>query len=116
MDFPQSAIPPFDDESPASAEPGELVARLISQSDSRVVVEIELPAALDWRPKRARLILSDGSSVRATVDRRRSTRSGEMQPGHVVRLVLELEGPLAAALQRIDLEQKGQPALQLRVQ
>jgi hypothetical protein len=93
----------------------ELIVRIVRQTDASLVLEIELDQPIDWKPKRAKLTLSDGSVVTAKVDRRGTTRKGKMQTGQVLRLVLTLAGPLPAPVLRIELEQKRRPTLQLEI-
>jgi Ca-activated chloride channel family protein len=75
-----------------------LVGRLVHSRERELVVEIMMDRPVDWRPTTVEVIWGDGTRLTATIDARRTTRSGRLVAGLVVRLVLRLaaDGPSEA--------------------
>jgi Ca-activated chloride channel family protein len=69
-----------------------LEGRVVKHDDKQMVVEITVTVeALDWeRPTEAKLVWTDGTSVDVQVQQ--GTRSGRVEAGVTLRLVLRLEG------------------------
>ncbi len=70
-----------------------LEGRLVQTTDDRIVVEVELTAALDWHcPRSFEVLIEDGGIVSGgpiRVLKDSTTRSGRLAAGQILRLVLE---------------------------
>lgn len=78
----------------------EVKGRVVLKRDDLLVVEAALDGA--WEPgAEVEIELADGQTVRATVDAGRSTAAGALPRGAVVRLTLQLAGPLGADPRRV---------------
>jgi hypothetical protein len=81
---------------PMASDTGSIVrileGRVVKHDAKQMVVEITVTVeALDWeRPKEATLVWADGTSVAVRVEQ--GTRSGRVEAGVTLRLVLALEG------------------------
>ena len=65
-----------------------------------------MDAPLDWRPGKADVRWSDGTTVRAEVVMERTTAAGPVAPGLTVRLTLRLvaDGPTSAPVEVVMLD------------
>lgn len=78
-------------------------ARVVLHKDGRLVLEVTLDAALDWRaPTQAELLLGDESTLVVPVLAERCTRAALLPAGAVLRVVLEV-GALAHRLVAVEL-------------
>src|SRR5439155_26810984 len=69
-----------------------------------LVVEIELQEDVDWAPEStARVALSDGTGVNATVDAGATTRAGAVGSGRTIRLTLLLDVETGARPERVTI-------------
>jgi len=66
----------------------ELEGRVVSQSDSELIVTFELPEDLLWEPELVELELSDGSRITMSIDDERTTRDGKHRRGQTLRIAL----------------------------
>jgi Ca-activated chloride channel family protein len=84
----------------------ELGGRIVRQREHELVVEFELDADIDWSvPRQVILHLPGGETCEVDVDPERTTRSGELVAGQVVRLWLRLAAPLSASPDRVSFEE-----------
>ena len=89
----------------ATLEPAPTVrGRVLRRSDGELIIEIDADGELDWIVEdEAWLDDGDGDTVRATVDRARTTASQRLTAGQSARLVLTLPRALAGTLERVRL-------------
>ena len=89
----------------ATLEPAPTVrGRVLRRSDGELIIEIDADGQLDWIVEdEAWLDDGDGGTVRATVDRARTTASQRLTAGQSARLVLTLPRALAGTLERVRL-------------
>lgn len=78
-------------ELPAEAGPG-LTGRMLRRRNRELVIEIVLDRPSDWNPTGAEVVWPEGTRLAATIDVRRTTRSGRIAAGLLVRLALRLDG------------------------
>ena len=109
-----ATVPHFDDERMPRAE---LHGRIVLQREHELVVEFELDAPIDWSdPPLAVVHLPGGETRKVRVDRKRTTRSGRLVEGQIVRLVLRLATPLPAPPERITMANRSMLlAIELRI-
>jgi len=98
----------FDDDLAApetTLEPAPTVrGRVLRRSDGELIIEIDADGELDWIVEdEAWLDDGDGDTVRAGVDRARTTASQRLTAGQSARLVLTLPRALAGTLERVRL-------------
>jgi hypothetical protein len=85
----------------------DLRGRITRRRYRELVVEIMVDKLLAWDPSDARAVWDDGTECGAAIDATRSTRSGKVKAGTVIRLVLRLdETALPSAPARILLVSK----------
>ena len=76
-----------------------LPGRLVFHKGGRLVVEAAVEASFAWSlPERVELELADGARVTVEVVKERSTRSGQLEAGQSLRLVLVATDPLGSVL------------------
>ncbi|MCU1281711.1 MAG: hypothetical protein JWM53_5257 [bacterium] len=79
-----------------------LAGRITRKKDGALTIEIDVSAELDWIVEdEAWLDDEEGGSMRATVDRARTTAAQMVGAGQSIRLVLRLDGEPGAALIRV---------------
>jgi Ca-activated chloride channel family protein len=92
-------------ESAARLEPSatvELRGRVTRNKDGELIVEIDVTDGLDWLLEdEAWVDDHEGGSIRATVDRARTTAAGSLTSGQSIRLVLRLQGQPTGTPRRV---------------
>jgi Ca-activated chloride channel family protein len=74
---------------------GRLTGRLVVRKDRELTFEIDVNRDLDWTPEDAKVFWPDGTAVSAAIAAERTTESGGVRRGLVVRLGVRLtaDGP-----------------------
>src|SRR5262249_38772867 len=93
-----------------------LEARLVLRKDRLLTFEIDVEAPLDWRPGKAIVRWSDGTTVGAEVIVDQTTAAGLVTPGLTVRLTLRVadDNPAAAPVEIMMPTRHGPLTLRVR--